>query len=56
MPWEFWKSKTFWTSAITAVAALGFYFTGRMDLVDLAQIESVCAMVAFLRNGVAKLQ
>jgi hypothetical protein len=54
--WEFWKSKTVWTAAITAVAALGFYFTGELDLVDLGQIESVCAMIAFLRHGVAKAE
>jgi hypothetical protein len=54
--WPFWKSKTFWTALITAIAGLGFYVTGRTDLVSLVQIESVCALVTFLRHGVAKAE
>jgi hypothetical protein len=54
--WNFLKSKTVWTAIITAIAGLGFYFTGRMDLVDLVQIESLCALVTFLRHGVAKAE
>jgi hypothetical protein len=54
--WSFWKSKTVWTAIITAVAGLGFYVTGRMDLVDLVQLESLCALITFLRQGVAKAE
>jgi hypothetical protein len=52
--WPFWRSKTVWTAILTAIAGLGFYFTGEMDLVDLTQIESLCALIAFLRHGLAK--
>lgn len=54
--WEFWKSKTVWTALITAVAGLGFYVTGEIDLADLSQIETLCAMIAFLRHGIAKAE
>ena len=54
--WQFWKSKTVWTALITAVAGLGFFFTGELKLVDLVQIESLCALIAFLRHGVAKAE
>jgi hypothetical protein len=54
--WEFWKSKTVWTAIITGIAGLGFYFTGEMNLVDLVKIESLCALIAFLRHGVAKAE
>jgi hypothetical protein len=54
--WQFWKSKTVWTAMITAIAGLGFYFTGEMNLVDLVKIESLCALITFLRHGVAKAE
>jgi hypothetical protein len=56
MQWEFWKSKTFWTAAICAVAGLGFFLTGKLDFVDMAKIEAVCTMITFLRHGIAKAQ
>jgi len=52
--WPFWQSKTVWTAIITAAAGLGFFFTGRMDLVDLVQIQALCALITFLRHGVAR--
>jgi hypothetical protein len=56
MMWSFWKSKTVWTAMITAATGLGFYFTGQMDLVDLVKLESLCALITFLRHGVAKAE
>jgi hypothetical protein len=54
--WPFWQSKTVWTAIITVIAGLGFYFTGEINLVDLTQITSFCALITFLRHGVAKAE
>jgi hypothetical protein len=53
---NFFRSKTIWTAIITAVIGAGCFITGRADLVDFVQIESLAALAAFLRQGVAKAE
>jgi hypothetical protein len=53
---KFFQSKTIWTAIITAVIGAGCFLTGKADLVDLVQIESIAALAAFLRHGVAKAE
>ncbi len=56
MNWNPFKSKTIWTAILTAIAGAGCFITGDANLVDTIQIESICALIAFLRHGVAKTQ
>jgi hypothetical protein len=51
-----WQSKTVWTAIITGLCGLAFYFTGQQGLVDTVKLEALCAMIAFLRHGIAKVE
>lgn len=51
-----WKSKTIWTAIITGLCGLGFYLTGQQNFVDTVKLEAICAMIGFLRHGIAKIE
>lgn len=50
------SSKTIWTAIVTGATGVGCFLTGAADIVDLVQIESVCALAVFLRHGIFKAE
>ncbi|MBU0690427.1 hypothetical protein KKH18_01320 [bacterium] len=53
---KIFSSKTIWAAIITGAVGIGCFLTGQADVVDLVKIESIAALAAFLRTGIAKAE